>query len=226
MWQKSLEKINAENPQVWFSRKKIGKNPLASFMSDLSRECHLSQIYTNHSIRVTGCTVLTRCKFSHSEIMAISGHKSVQSLAIYQKTKQKDKLRMGKALFQSMTRAEDEIDVNQKEIEAREIRALPPLQGLPINDASIQSEKASAPLMAVDNKPNSSDAIVPFEPNFQNDDISDIDLLNAICGVSEEIKTTTSVTNTSNVVHAAPKAMFAKLDQLTSLSTKSEVLPI
>ena len=77
MWQKPLEKVNAENPQVWFSRKKIGKNPLASFMSDLSRECHLSQIYTNHSIKVTGCTILTRCKFSHSEIMAISGHKSV-----------------------------------------------------------------------------------------------------------------------------------------------------
>ena len=31
--------------------------------------------------------------------MAVSGHKSVQLLAIYQKTKQKEKLKMGKALF-------------------------------------------------------------------------------------------------------------------------------
>ena len=56
-----------------------------------------------------------------------------------------------------------------------------------MNDTSVQSEKATAPVMAVDNKPTSSDAIAPFEPNFENDDISDIDLLNAICGVSEEI---------------------------------------
>ena len=93
MWQYPLDKINA------------------SFMSELSRDCDLSQIYINHSIRVTGCTILTRCNFSYLEIMAVSGHKSVQSLAIYQKTKENDKIKMGKALFQSMTRSEDEIDI-------------------------------------------------------------------------------------------------------------------
>ena len=43
----------------------------------------------------------------------------MQSLAIYQKTKQKEKVKKGKALFQSMTRKEDDIDVTnfQKEIE-------------------------------------------------------------------------------------------------------------
>ena len=62
--------------------------------------------------------------------MSVSGHKSVQSLAIYQKTKEKEKIKMGKALFQSMTRNEDKIDINKniKEIQApRPVRlALPP----------------------------------------------------------------------------------------------------
>ena len=120
IWQQALEKVHPDKPDIWYSHKNIGKNPLASFMSELSRNCNLSKIYTNHSIRVTGCTVLTRCNFSYSEIMAVSGHKSVQSLAIYQKTKENEKIKMGKALFQSMTRSEDEIDINkyEKEIKA------------------------------------------------------------------------------------------------------------
>ena len=99
MWQQPLEKINEQFPEVWYSRKNVGKNPLAFFMSDFSQDCKLSQIYTNHSIRVTCYTVLTWCKFLNAKIMAISGHKSVQSLAIYQKAKDKNKIKMGKALF-------------------------------------------------------------------------------------------------------------------------------
>ena len=34
-------------------------------------------------------------------------------------------------------------------------------------------------------------------------------MTSALCGVSEEISTTNTVTNTSNVVNTAPKAMFA-----------------
>ena len=109
MWYYPVDKINPQHPEIWFTRKNIAKNPLASFMSDVSHKCILSQIYTNHSIRVIGCTVLTQCKFSNSEIISVSDHKSVQSLAIYQKTKQ----------IQSMTRSEDQIDITStiKEIE-------------------------------------------------------------------------------------------------------------
>ena len=58
MWEKLLPKVDLQQ-KVWYSQAHIGKNPLASFMSDVRRECNLSQIYTNHSIRVTGCTILT-----------------------------------------------------------------------------------------------------------------------------------------------------------------------
>ena len=113
MWQYPLERLDPKNPQIWYSKQYMGRNPLSKFMSEVSKECGLSQKYTNHSIRVTGCTVLTRCRFSNSEIVSVSGHKSVQSLAIYQKTQDKQKIKMGKALLQSLTRNEDEIQVEE-----------------------------------------------------------------------------------------------------------------
>ena len=108
LWQYPLEKIDQTRPNVWYSKRNIGKNTLGGFMQDISKKCDLSQIYTNHSIRVTGCTVLTRCNFSNSEIMSVSGHKSIQSLAIYQKTKDTQKIQMAKALFKSMTKNEEQ----------------------------------------------------------------------------------------------------------------------
>ena len=39
MWQAPLDKINPNFPDIWYSRKKhIRKNPLSTFMSDLSHD--------------------------------------------------------------------------------------------------------------------------------------------------------------------------------------------
>ena len=85
MWQYPLKKINQTTQMSGIQEEIFGKT-LATFMSEVSKNCKLSRIYMNHSIRVTGCTVLTRCQFSSSEIMSVSGHKGIQSLTIYQKT--------------------------------------------------------------------------------------------------------------------------------------------
>ena len=50
-------------------------------------------------LRVTGATNLTRCGFSARQIMAITGHKSIESLAIYQKVQEDEKLKMGISLM-------------------------------------------------------------------------------------------------------------------------------
>ena len=68
LWQTSLQKISADQ-SYWYGLQHIGKNTLGKFMQKLSRDCGLSQKYTNHSVHVTGITVLTRMKFSASEIM-------------------------------------------------------------------------------------------------------------------------------------------------------------
>ena len=90
--QTPLENINPRAPDIWYGKQHLGKNSLSPFMSDISKKCGLSKNYTNHSIRVTGASVLTRENFSASEIMSITSHKSVQSLTRYRKHKIKTKL--------------------------------------------------------------------------------------------------------------------------------------
>ena len=79
LWQVPMHNINMETDIIWFGKGHVGKNPLSKFMSTSSANCKLSRIYTNHCIQVTGATVLTRMKFSASEIMSLTGHKSVKS---------------------------------------------------------------------------------------------------------------------------------------------------
>ena len=197
MWQTPLEKVDFKSAQVWYRKQHVGKNPLRTFMSDLSEKCGLSQKYTNHSIRVTGCTVLTHCNFSASEIMSVSGHKSVQSLAIYiKKTQHKQKELMGNALFQSMTKPENEIQIQPAPVK-------PALTAPP--QMAVQSEKALVPVMPIQN--NVTAELVPFEADFNDDGLSDIDLLSALCGVEN---TNVTVTNSNTVVtNTMPRAMFA-----------------
>ena len=111
LWQTPMDNINTEKRQIWYTRQHLGKNTLGAFMPDVSTQCKLSKTYTNHSIQVTGATVLTRMNFSYSEIMSITGHKSVQSLTRYQKTQDKQKINLGNVMHQSLTRNEDEIIV-------------------------------------------------------------------------------------------------------------------
>ena len=193
MWQTPLDKVNTEMSQIWYGRQHIGKNPLRTFMSDLSEKCKLSQIYTNHSIRVTGCTVLNRCNFSASEIISVSSHKSVQSLAIYQKTQYKQKVNMGNALFQLMAKPQEEI----------QLEGPPAKRALPGPEMLVQSEKALVPVV----KDNIQGQILPFEPNFDDNDVSDMDLLSALCGLENS---NVSVTNSTSVItNTMPRALFA-----------------
>ena len=97
-WQYPKEKDTWRNSDVWYTNKKIGPNPLSTFMSKLSNDADLSQIYTNHSIRVTSATYLSRKQFSAKQIMSVTGHKSLNSLAIYQKVSTDEKLSMAYAM--------------------------------------------------------------------------------------------------------------------------------
>ena len=72
-------------------------------MTKLSEEAKLSQIYTNYSIRATGATMLEKSMFNPSQIMAVTGHKSVQSLTVYQRTDIEEKIAMGHAMGKSLT---------------------------------------------------------------------------------------------------------------------------
>lgn len=104
LWQRPVARCNADGE--CYCHEQVGHNPLSTFMSTLSKQCKLSQKYTNHDIWVTGCTILFRCNFSNKEIMAITGHKSVNSLAIYQKVSFEQKIRMGQTFNYALTEPE------------------------------------------------------------------------------------------------------------------------
>ena len=161
LWQHALEKVNPNRPEVWYGMQHIGKNTLGKFMKQVSINCNLSRVYTNHSIRVTGITVLTRQQFSASEIMSITGHKSVQTLTNYQRTQDKKKIEMGVVIHQSMTREEDQINIASKpQIEP------PP----PVNAIEYPPQPST---MAVTPRQNviQQKAIIPFEPNFDDQEV-------------------------------------------------------
>ena len=78
LWQPPIDD-HATN--VWYAKGCIGKNPLAHFMQDLSMKCKVKS-YTNHSLQVTGASILGRQGFNYKQIMAVTGHKSTNSLAL------------------------------------------------------------------------------------------------------------------------------------------------
>ena len=101
LWQRPKTKFNT-NDQVWYTAQKIGENKLRKFLSTLSKKCELSTVYTNHSLRVTGITILSRNLFQTKQIMSVSGHKSTSSLAIYQKVSTQEKMDMGTCLSNTL----------------------------------------------------------------------------------------------------------------------------
>lgn len=69
--------------EVWYEARPIGVNSLDNMMKMISKEAGLSKVYTNHSVRSTGITLWTEAGVENRHIMAISGHRSEQSLAHY-----------------------------------------------------------------------------------------------------------------------------------------------
>ena len=114
-----------------------------------------------------------------------------------------------------MTHNEDDIDAgkNNKKIHGPlEKQAILPPQPFTESEMAIQVRGAITPYVPQQNKENVCAEIVPFEANFDQDEISDMDILSAICGLTANVTTTTSVANTSNtnnVLSILPKAMFA-----------------
>ena len=143
--------------------------------------------------------------------MSVSGHKSVQSLSIYQKTAQKDKIEMGKVLFQSVTKPEDQI----QRPDLLEIAAASPLKALPpapIETASKLTTPQELPhLPQIASKDNE---IIQFEPNFDEDAVSDVDLLSALCAVENNHQNTVATTST-NILYSFPQAMFSNCGNIT-----------
>ena len=97
LWQRPLDSV-ASTRVVWYYNRPIGVNTLATFMRRLSEKCSLSKTYRNHSVRVTGVTLLRQLRFGQKQVMSVSGHKSVSSMVVYERVSDEDKMLMGRSL--------------------------------------------------------------------------------------------------------------------------------
>ena len=68
---------------VWYDARPTGVNKLDNMMKSISEAAKLSKMYTNHSVRATAITLWSNAGIQNGHIMAISGHRSEQSLAHY-----------------------------------------------------------------------------------------------------------------------------------------------
>ena len=70
-------------------------------MSNLSRLCRLSQHYTNHSIRATGVTIMSKCRFGPAQIMAVvNGSPQVGFIIVCVDTE--EKISMGQSMLENI----------------------------------------------------------------------------------------------------------------------------
>lgn len=83
LWQRCRASFLIED-DVWYVNQKIGINKIKKFMHDISQFCGLSQLFTNHCLRVSSCTILGE-KHSENDIKVISDHSSNSSLGIYKR---------------------------------------------------------------------------------------------------------------------------------------------
>jgi hypothetical protein len=130
LWQRPKENFKTEDDS-WYINARLGHNSIANMMKKISAQCSLSKIYTNHSVRVSSCTLLGAHGFTDIDITAVSKHKSLDSLAIYKRTKAERKIEMATALSRSMGLNPLSTSINSTVTEASTI--IPPPSAISLN---------------------------------------------------------------------------------------------
>ena len=120
LWQKPLDSFSVES-EVWYCNVPIGAKKLSVFMSELSEKCNLSQIYTNHSIRATGATLLSKHKYGF-------GDAQIMSLTTYQRIYTEDKIKMVQTLTDILVPVSS--SSNQAALPSTAMIALPSTSGM------------------------------------------------------------------------------------------------
>ena len=190
LWQRPKNKI-PKYGSPWYTPTQVGHNTHEKFMGKLSTNVQLSQHYRNHCIRVSGITNLTRGNFSSKQVMAVSGHKSVESLAIYQRVHEDEKLMMGLCLNYCLL----------------QVHSVTPPQNMPaLLPVPIQ------PAKAIENPPKpqpSETAVVPYIQQ-SNDEDANFDLLELLSNTIDEV-------NDEDLVLAATQCEEAMMPSTTKV---------
>ena len=113
LWQQPRNDFSYSDTH-WYMNRKCGHNSIGDFMKKISKICNLSMTYTNHCLRATTCTILGDY-FSDTDVQSISGHKSVNSLAIYKRPREQKQEMMSNTLSREMGLMEPSCSVKESE---------------------------------------------------------------------------------------------------------------
>lgn len=103
LFQRPSRSFNPSNDK-WYDNMVVGQRTLGDKMKTLSKAAKLSYSYTNHSIRATAITILDECGFEARHIMAVSGHRSENSIRSYAtRTSLSTKRKMSETLSTSIS---------------------------------------------------------------------------------------------------------------------------
>jgi len=111
LWQRARDTYS-DDDSIWYQNRPIGKSTLSNFMATICKLCNISTRYTNHCLRVSTINLL-KSNFSDSDIMCISGHKSVESLKLYERTTEDEKEKMSDCITNSIINKND-YDTSEK----------------------------------------------------------------------------------------------------------------
>ena len=167
-------------------------------MGKLCKKAELSQHYTNHCIRVSGVANLKRGNFTSKQVMSVSGHKSVESLAIYERVHEDEKLMMGLCLNFCLLQDPGKLP---KEIS--------PPQHVPLLEIEAQKEKTSET------------AVVPYEPTT-SDKTANFDLMQLITDTMDEVddeELLLAANQCENAILPAPKNLVSNMNTTVMMKT-------
>lgn len=74
---------NWEKEETWYSNRPIGKGPLGDRIRKITKQANLSQHHTNHCVRATVVTRLTKMGVDPLKIIEVTGHSNPSSLKPY-----------------------------------------------------------------------------------------------------------------------------------------------
>ena len=71
--------------EFWYKQQRMGKDRISSIMKRMGNTAEISGGKTNHSVRKTMVTALTKHNVPETQIIQLTGHKHLQSLNAYKK---------------------------------------------------------------------------------------------------------------------------------------------
>ena len=93
----SIKRNRRLNDKIWFKTQPIGDNTISNMMAGTSLE-ESHKTFTNHGARKTTVSKLKKANVERSDIVKVTGHRSVQSLDDYDEADEEEQRRLSSAI--------------------------------------------------------------------------------------------------------------------------------